>query len=144
MTVATNEPITPAQLKQLHVLLNETKQTAYKQDLMDQFCVDGRFPTSSKELYKVEAMKIIDFLKKYQTNQNDQANNNMRRKVVSCLRECGFNNKGKADMPAIYKWVEKYSEFKKGLNKHDYNELVKLVTQAELMKKKHLEGLANG
>ncbi|MFA9212501.1 MAG: hypothetical protein ACEQSR_01455 [Candidatus Methylacidiphilales bacterium] len=42
-----NEPITPAQLKQLHVLLNETKQTAYKQDLMDYYCIDGRFPTSS-------------------------------------------------------------------------------------------------
>lgn len=138
-----NEPITPAQIKQLHVLLAETGQKAYKQDLMDMVCSDGRYPTSSKELYQSEATSLINWLKTTKEKQ-DNSLNTMRRKVISCLRECGFNNKGKADMPRIYSWVEKYSHFKKPLNKHNYNELVKLVTQAEIMKVKHLKGLTNG
>ncbi|MFA9212499.1 MAG: hypothetical protein ACEQSR_01445 [Candidatus Methylacidiphilales bacterium] len=138
-----NEPITPAQIKQLHVLLVETGQKAYKQDLMDMVCIDGRYPTSSKELFQSEATSLINWLKTTKEKQ-DNSLNTMRRKVISCLRECGFNKKGVADMPAIYKWVEKYSPFKKGLNDHNYNELVQLVTQAEIMKDKHLKGLGNG
>lgn len=138
-----NEPITPAQLKQLHVLLGQTGFTPYKQDLMDTYCIDNRFPASSKTLYKVEAANIISHLKdKY--NEQQKQSDTMRKKVISCLRECHFNKSGRADMPRIYSWVEKYSPFKKGLNKHNYNELVQLVTQAEIMKSKHLKGLANG
>ena len=60
--MSTNKPITPAQIKELHILLAATGLTAYKQDLMDTACIDGRYPTSSKDLYEIEAQSIINHL----------------------------------------------------------------------------------
>lgn len=73
--------------------------------------------------------------------KQQNSENTMRRKVIACLREAGYNKAGVADMARIYEWVNKYGHAKKELNKYDYLELVKLVTQAELFKKSHLEGL---
>lgn len=133
-----NNPITDTQKKQMHTLLNKLGLVAYKQDLMDEACIDGRYPTSSKELYEVEADAIISILK----NMQDDCDK-MRKKVIGCCRECGMNVSGRADMAAIYAWVLNYGHAKKHLNKYNYNELVKLVNQADQMKKSYLQKLRN-
>lgn len=132
----TNKPITATQIKQLHILLADTGMIPYKQDLMDDACIDGRYPTSSKELYDVEADAIITKLKAMQDDCDK-----MRKKVIGCCRECGMNVSGRADMDAIYWWVLKYGHAKKHLNKYNYNELVKLVNQADQMKRSYLQKL---
>lgn len=136
----TNSPIKPAQLKQLHILLQQTGQTAFKQDLMDFHCIDGRYPTSSKDLYEVEAAAIIKHLNTLKSDQELKCDN-MRKKVISCLREVGYNIGTKADMPRIYEWVQKYSATKKHLNTHTYQQLVNLVTQAERVRDSYLKSL---
>jgi hypothetical protein len=125
------------QVQRLHILLQETGQKPFKQDLMDEVCTDGRFPTSSKQLYVVEFLAIEKKLVDLKERMNNQ-----RRRVISALRECGYNKAGNADMPKIYAWVEKYSTFKKDLNKHTYEELVKLVAQADQYRNSYLKRVA--
>ncbi len=125
------------QVQRLHILLQETGQTAFKQDYMDKACIDGRYPTSSKKLYVVEYFAIEKELLDLKERMNKQ-----RRRVISALRESGYNKTGNADMPRIYAWVEKYSTFKKHLNKHTYDELVKLVAQADQYRNSYLRGMA--
>ena len=131
------ELISKNQITRLHILLDETGQKPYKQDLMDEVCTDGRFPTSSKQLYVVEFLAIEKKLVDLKERMNNQ-----RRRVISALRECGYNKAGAADMPKIEAWVEKYSTFKKHLNKHTYEELVKLVAQADQYRNSYLRGMA--
>jgi hypothetical protein len=147
------KPITKDQLKKLHTLLSVTKQTAYKQDLMDTFCSDGRYPTSSKDLYFSEADAIIKHLEQMQAPRPPQppkkadtflerSKNLQRRSLISCLREVGYNRGAHADMDAIYAWVLKYGYLHKELNEYTYEELPKLVTQAKNYRASYLQSLA--
>ena len=136
MKTSTNKPIRKAQIRELHILLADTGLLAYKQDLMDTACSDGRYPTSSKELYETEAQYIINHLKQVQGNCDK-----MRKKVISICIQSGMAINGRADMPKIYAWVEQYGHAKKPLNKYNYNELVKLVTQAQQMFKTFLKAV---
>lgn len=147
-----SKPITPQQLKKLHTLLSTTKQMAYKQDLMDTFCSDGRYPTSSKDLYFSEADAIIKHLEGIQNPRPtsapkkpdtflERSKNLQRRSLISCLRECGYNHRGAADMDRIYQWVLKYGYLHKELNDYSYEELPKLVTQAKSYRASYLKSL---
>jgi hypothetical protein len=124
------------QVQRLHILLQETGQKPFKQDLMDEVCIDGRFPTSSKQLYVVEYIAIEQKLLDLKERMNNQ-----RRRVISALRECGYNKAGVADMERIYAWVQHYSATKKHLNTHTCHELVELVKQADQYRKAYLKGL---
>lgn len=131
-----NKPITPPQIKELHILLAATGLMAYKQDLMDTACSDGRYPTSSKELYEEEAQHIINHLR---TKNNDC--DKMRKKVIANCMQAGMAINGRADMQAIYAWVLKYGHAKKEFNKYSYHELVKLINQSQYLFKSYLKAV---
>jgi hypothetical protein len=132
--MSTNKPITPQQLKQLHTLLSKLGLVAYKQDMMDWACIDGRYPTSSKELYETEAQVIIDELMK-----RDIKADKMRKKVIANCRQAGMSINGKADMDRINAWVLKYGHAKKELNKYTWAELPNLINQSEALLKHYLK-----
>lgn len=132
-----NKPITPEQIKKMHILLSATGYMAFKQDLMDTACIDERYPTSSKDLYYVEAETIIK-----QLEQVSDKCDTMRKKVISLCRQAGMSINNRADMAKIYAWVDKYGHAKKGFNKYTYNELVTLVLQAENMLAGYLKSMA--
>ncbi|MCZ2393398.1 MAG: hypothetical protein LC105_06060 [Chitinophagales bacterium] len=68
--------------------------------------------------------------------------NQMRRKLIATLCQCGFvNADNKPDMERIQNWCVQYGHAGKQLNDHTYKELQKLITQAEIMLKKHIERL---
>jgi hypothetical protein len=129
-----NKPITPQQLKQLHTLLSKLGLVAYKQDMMDWACTDGRYPTSSKELYQTEAQVIIGELMK-----RDIKADKMRKKVIANCRQAGMSINGKADMDRINAWVLKYGQSKKELNKYTWHELPTLINQSEALLKHYLK-----
>ncbi len=128
--------ITKVQIQELHILLAATGFVAYKQDLMDTACIDGRYPTSSKDLYESEAQAIINHLR----NKNNDCDK-MRKKVIANCLQAGMAINGRADMPKIYAWVEKYGHAKKHFNKYTYHELTTLVTQAQQMFKTFLKAV---
>lgn len=132
--MSTNKPITPTQLKQMHTLLSKLGLLAYKQDMMDWACIDGRYPTSSKHLYYNEAQAIIDEL-----IRRDIKADKMRKKVIANCRQAGMSINGVADMPRIYAWVAKYGHAKKELNKYTWAELPQLINQAEALLKSYLK-----
>lgn len=130
------------QIIRMHTLLSKCKLTAYKIDIMDQFCSDGRYISSSKELYYEEANNIIIYLNAQLTLTPEfRSMDLMRKKVIGCCRQMGWEKAGKADMNRINAWVEKYGHAKKDLMKYDAKELSKLVTQAENMRDSYLEGI---
>ena len=131
-----NKQITPAQIKELHILLSATGLVAYKQDLMDTACSDGRYPTSSKDLYEEEAQHIINHLR----NKNNDCDK-MRKKVIANCMQAGMAINGRADMPAIYAWVLRYGHAKKEFNKYSYHELVKLINQSQYLFKSYLKAV---
>jgi len=137
--MTTNKPIEKWQLTKLHTLLQLTNKIPYKQDLMDTFCSDGRYPTSSKDLYFDEANNIINYLAAMH-QKNDPADL-MRKKIISCCREMGWHKSGKADMLRIEAWVMKFGYMHKKLNDYTVQELPQLVTQAENMKRSYLASL---
>lgn len=129
-----NNMITEQQLKQLHTLLTKLGLMAYKQDMMDWACTDGRYPTSSKELYYMEAQAIINELMR-----RDVKADKMRKKIIANCRQAGMSINGVADMERIYAWVLKYGHAKKELNKYTWHELPQLINQSEALLKSYLK-----
>lgn len=121
------------QIKRIQTIISAKKLQDSKLDLLDSVATDGRAINSTKELSYEEANRLINTLNGHFVPQNDAANK-MRRKIISCCRECGFTKEGKADMPRIEAWVLKYGYLGKALNQYSAQELPKLVTQAENMK----------
>lgn len=126
--------VTQQQLKQMHTLLSKLGLMAYKQDMMDWACTDGRYPTSSKELYQTEAQAIIDELMR-----RDVKADKMRKKIIANCRQAGMSINGIADMQRIYAWVLKYGHAKKELNKYTWAELPQLINQSEALLKSYLK-----
>lgn len=130
----TNNMVTQQQLKQMHTLLSKLGLMAYKQDMMDWACTDGRYPTSSTELYYMEAQAIIDELMR-----RDVKADKMRKKIIANCRQAGMSINGVADMQRIYEWVLKYGHAKKELNKYTWHELPQLINQSEALLKSYLK-----
>lgn len=62
----------------------------------------------------------------HQENWKNSPENRMRRKIIALfIHRMGYTYK------ELDEWCVKSGEFKKALNDHTYNELTKLVTQAE-------------
>lgn len=127
------------QIKKIQTVLKAKNLVDSKLDLFDSVC-NGRVINSTKELHYEEANRLIKTLDSVGiTNYN--AANQMRRKIISCCRECGWSNNGKADMARINAWVLKYGYLGKPLMEYNSNELPKLVTQAENMKDSFIRGV---
>ena len=122
---------TPAQNRHLHLLLGKHGiDSEAKKDMVYSY-TEGR-TTKSSEMTRVECKSLINNLE-YSTPE-EIASNQMRRKIIALFRKQGYKlENGKADMLAIGSWCEKYGYKKKPLNSYKYNELPKLVTQAENM-----------
>jgi hypothetical protein len=127
------------QIKKIQTVLKAKNLVDSKLDLFDSVC-NGRVINSTKELYFEEANRLIKTLDSVGTN-NYNAANQMRRKIISCCRECGWTANGKADMARINAWVLKYGYLGKPLMEYNSNELPKLVTQAENMKDSFIKSL---
>lgn len=81
---------------------------------------------SSKELWQLE-QRIQELLDPRAASMQRQ-----RRKVIAILAARGaVNAQGKPDMPRIEAWVRKYGYLHVELNAYDYEELPRLVGQAE-------------
>lgn len=133
------KPIEQWQIIRMHVLMNKCNLLAYKIDIIDTYNSDGRYIYSSKELYYEEANNIINYLNgQLQLAPEFRSMDQMRKKVIGCCRQMGWEKANKADMARINAWVSKYGHAKKEFMKYDLKELVTLVTQAENMRDSYL------
>lgn len=81
---------------------------------------------SPRELWQLE-QRIQELL-----NPRAASMQRQRRKVIAILAARGaVNAQGKPDMPRIEAWVRKYGYLHVELNAYDYEELPRLVGQAE-------------
>lgn len=81
---------------------------------------------SPRELWQLE-QRIQELL-----NPRAASMQRQRRKVIAILAARGaVNTQGKPDMPRIEAWVKKYGYLHVELNDYGYEELPRLVTQAE-------------
>lgn len=98
----------------------------------------GGRTNSTKELSNYEADELIRHLESDEYRKGDK----MRKKIISMAREMNWQyiREGKlvADMNAIDTWCVSRGKFHKELMKHNNKELAELVTQFEIMYKKHL------
>ncbi len=134
---------TPKQNATLYLLMNKLGITADMKDDMVYHATGGR-TTHTSEMTKEEADNLIDSLKKevLKSLKHHQCDH-MRKKIIAKFIEMGYTTpEGKADMPRIYAWVEKYGYLHKPLNKYTYNELPMLVSQAEKYYYQFLESVA--
>lgn len=129
-------------LARLNLLLTKLGKQAYKIDYVVDV-TEGR-TMSSKELTDKEFSILIgrldDELKRVKSPE-EVSKDLQRKKIISCCREMGWEKEGKADMPRIYNWVEKYGYLKKPLMQYTQAELPTLVLQAEKMRDSFLNGL---
>lgn len=102
-----------------------------RHDLIHQY-TEGRTNSTSK-MWDSEARRLIANLQMEFNPQNADflKGDPMRKKVIGLFRSMGKEEKGKADMDYINKWVEEKGPFKKPLNKHTNQELPKLIAQVE-------------
>ena len=88
-------------------------------------------------LIKKEEPLNLSHFEKLRENEKKAENDKMRKKIISMMRECGYekfsHQRGGmvADMPRIYALVENKGYLKKPLNEYSHNELPKLVSQME-------------
>ena len=133
------DTITKPQIIRVHKLLAVTASMPYKEYIIKGAVSDGREIESTKELTYTEAEKLIDYLQNLSRKCDE-----LRKKVISHCMECGMIINGRSDMPVIYEWVLQYGHAvdskgnKKKMNQYSYDELLKLVTQAQLMRDKFI------
>lgn len=117
--------------------------------LIGQFTDDKK--DSLRDLSPLEYSEFITWLnqtfdlmpsKKKYDNKEDQYLNKQRRKIIALLSKMGYTTKeDKADMSRIYAWVETHGYLHKSLNLYTLAELPKLVYQAEMFYKSHIQRL---
>lgn len=68
--------------------------------------------------------------------------NKMRRKIIALFHKMDYRKPdGKIDMEHVNEWCVKYGHKHVPLNDYNYNELTKLLTQAENYYKTHIAGI---
>ena len=108
-----------------------------RQELIADF-TNGR-TESLKDLSRIELSELIHQLGGKTANDPCDV---MRKKIISLLKYQGYTLAGgKADMPRIYAFIEKYGYLPLPLNEYDQRHLPKLITQVETMKRKYIERL---
>lgn len=96
---------------------------------------------STTDMYSHEANAMIKHLKSL--DADEQKADVMRKKIISMAHEMGWRLPGttEADMKRIDKWCVQYGKCHKKINSHLLKELPDLVTQFEMVYKKHLNGI---
>jgi hypothetical protein len=126
------KPITPAQLKKIHVLLNQMGRMEYKSDMVHSL-TDGR-ATSTKDLTMNEAKAFIEYLAQF------DGNDRMRKKVIALAYETeiiyGNSPEDKLmNYAKLDQFLIKRGAVKKKLNLLTRDELLKVCSQMEAMLK---------
>ena len=117
-----------SQNNQLYLLLTKLGIDAELKEEMVYRFTNGRTNRSSKMTVN-ECQAMINELSSSPTIGKEDK---MRKKIISLFRKMGYiKEDNKVDMTAVEDWVLKYGYLKKSLNKYRYNELPKLVSQAE-------------
>lgn len=108
-------------------------------DIIAEF-TEGR-TESLKDLTVTEYRELTNSLSSLLRNQEVtfDKNNQMRRKVIAILCQCGYTKDNRADMERINKWCITHGHAHCQLNEYDAYGLTKLVNQAEEMLRKHIE-----
>lgn len=125
-------PITPEQIKYLHLLVVKCDLVEDKKHLVSQY-TNGR-TESSKEMTQTEARYLIASLKKMVSPTEDEKKaDRMRRKIIGLAHECGWHLAGtqRIDMERLDNWCLNSSYLKKKLDKYKLSELPRLVSQFE-------------
>jgi len=108
-----------------------------KQEMVYRF-TNGRTSKSS-EMNRNECQAMINELSNSPTIGKEDK---MRKKIISLFRKMGYTtNDNKVNMSAVESWVLKYGYLKKPLNTYRYNELPKLVSQAETVYQSFIKSL---
>lgn len=134
--------ITPTQLKRLHCLLTQTGNMQNKAVIVEGFTT-GR-TTHSNEMTQHEAFEMINHLVELTPGYESTPSNKMRRKIISHAYEMKWAKPGdwKKAVTAIDKFCTgENGKYKKILNMHTYDELVKVVSQFGQLYKKYLNAL---
>ena len=134
--------IVNTQLSRIHILLNKMNRMAYKVDYVVEI-TNGR-ESSTKCLSFDEANALIKKLEQDEREMNKQVHDradSMRKKIIGCCRQMGWEKGGRADMQRINAWVLKYGYLHKELMKYTNMELPTLVTQAAALRDSTLKGL---
>ena len=121
---------TVMQNSQLYLLLSKLGIDRETKGEMVLSFTDNRTIKSS-EMTKTECQSLINDLN-HKLNFDPRADK-MRKKVISQFIKMGYTVNGKIDMVALDVWCQKYGHQHKPLNSYAYDELPKLVTQAENM-----------
>lgn len=75
-------------------------------------------------------------------NKEPDKKQTMRRKIIALFHKMNYKLPGgKANMERIEEWCNKYGQYHKDLNKHNYKELVSLCTQVEQVYMTFVNGL---
>lgn len=129
-------PLTPAQLKIIHVLLNQLDLMERKADLVYSFS-HGR-TESSRELTLTEAKEFIEYLKRSEETQRLICSIWHLAYEMNIISGSGSEQNGmnaaKLDM-----FCKNRGAVKKNLREQSYTELKKTHRQFEAMYKKHLQ-----
>lgn len=129
---------TVQQNNKLYFLLQKLGiDTELKQEMVYRF-TKGRTSKSS-EMNRNECQAMINELSNSPTIGKEDK---MRKKIISLFRKMGYTtNDNKVNMSAVESWVLKYGYLKKPLNTYCYNELPKLVSQAEVVYRSFIKSL---
>ena len=124
--------------------MDDSEREDYKKNLVHSYSNGRTF--SSKQLTQGEAFQMISALQNLvRVMPEEVASDKMRKKIISMFREMGYQKtvegKVKADMTAIHTWCEHKSYLQKKLNDYSHEELPKLVSQVEMIYKKHLNAI---
>lgn len=98
---------------------------------------------SLKDLTVSEYRELIQSLNAMINHHKIQfdKNNQMRRKVIAILTQCGYVEHNRADMQRINQWCISHGHKHCILNEYDTDGLRILITQAENMLKTQIEAL---
>lgn len=125
------------QNKVFHQLINKCGFSKEEKEELVYRITKGR-ETSSSKMSWGEMDEAIKQLKSFVVKSEDSADK-MRKKIIHYFHELGWKkHDGSADMMQIEGWCVNRSYLKKGLNDYKLNELPDLVSQVEIMYKKHL------
>jgi hypothetical protein len=133
--------MTTGQNRRLYQLLNQTGQIKYKAELVSSY--SAKKSTSSRDLTPNEARELIAHLErqanKLELQQQPKPSEKMRRKIFSLCWDMGFcqeANTKEENSKIVKGLVERLGVLKpKALNQYTEQELPKLVTQFEQMKR---------
>lgn len=119
----------------------DSERIEIKNILVRQY-TDGR-SSSLKDMTRQEIKSLITVmnnLARDRVSAQMMQGDRMRKKVIGLMRSIGYESKGKADMARINGFCQQRGKYKKALNDHSNKELTGLISQIEIIKRKHDQG----